>query len=307
MISALTLHQQLQAREEACWRNRVRQWWGHLVWHKLPSSISSFHSKLLVAPPEFLLWVNNQIGIGGEGDHETTFVCLFLRLSVYPVCPGWKWWRSREESTNSSSLLTSLEPLQLEHLSSFAISIVKNICPSLPHLANSHCSCERTSQASFPTQLVPPTMLCWTLPAKCTCLLLVILSLCCSRPPDLCLGAGILPLIFVCLAEHRCLKIASAQEMLNKYPQSQMKKQVKIIVSDPLACIKNLWLWEVYPPSVYIDSSVLVMRLGHGFLYTHPSGRPSQSQIASKSSYYEPPPSFGDSSLHWVFLRSLRG
>lgn len=159
MISALTLHQQLQAREETCWRNRVRQWWGHLAWHKLPS-ISSFHSKLLVVPPEFLLWANNQIGIGGEGDHETTIACLFLRWYVHPVWPGWKWWRSREKSTNSSSLLTSLEPLQLERLSSFAISIIRNSCPSLPHLANSHFSCERTNQASFPTWLLPPIMLC---------------------------------------------------------------------------------------------------------------------------------------------------
>ena len=51
----MTLYQQLQAREEACWRNRVQQWWGHLVWRKPPCSVSSFLSKLLVAPPEFLL------------------------------------------------------------------------------------------------------------------------------------------------------------------------------------------------------------------------------------------------------------
>ena len=60
------------------------------MWHKLPCSVSSFHSKLLVAPPEFLLRANNQIEIGGEGDHETAFACLFVRLYVHLVWPGWK-------------------------------------------------------------------------------------------------------------------------------------------------------------------------------------------------------------------------
>lgn len=119
-------------------------------------------------------------------------------------------------TTLLSSQTWSWSSLSISHPLPYPLS--RNICPSFP-IQPIPTFPGRGQSGQCPHPAPAPSNALLNSPAKCTCLLIIILSLCCSCLLDLCLGAGALPLIFVSLAEHRSLKIASAQEMLNKYPQ----------------------------------------------------------------------------------------